>query len=94
MGGPALLTTESSLHDMCQGQVNHDTHHLFPREHTLTKTCSMEGHLQLQAVHAAQGISCVFGITLFLGHGEVTGGGKQLNKSALWKSVCVFLALG
>ena len=82
-GGSALVTTESSLRDTRQGQVHHDADHLFPGERTLTTTCSMEGHLQPQAVRVAQGIRCVSGFMRFLGCGGVTGGGRQLTKRAL-----------
>lgn len=41
--GLALLINESSLHDTGHDQVRHDAHHLFPSEHTLITTCSMEG---------------------------------------------------
>lgn len=62
----------------------------------------MEGHLQVQAVSAARGISYASGITWFLGFGVVTGGGRQLTKQALVvstggrgtdKVVCVFVCL-
>lgn len=52
-GGPALLTTESSSHVTGQGRPSHDAHHLFSNEH-ITDTCSMEGHLQSQAVCTPQ----------------------------------------
>lgn len=76
-GGPALLTSESSLHGTGRGQVHHDAHHLFPSEHTLTKTCSMEGHLQLQAVSAPPCINWVPEITLCLGGCVVIKGGSN-----------------
>lgn len=74
-----------------QDQVQHDAHHLFPSEHTLTATCSMEGHLRLQAVSAEQGISCASAIARFLGCGEVTG--RQTAHSAGTPLQCAVLQL-